>query len=550
MMPSEPPSLTRDHAAPHDQRQPDERPPEPTAAESSARQPPEAHPAGRSIFEGRLHPLTLVFAGWKAIRWLIFSSIPLFLFLRETGASGLGAVAILSLLLVSGLVQALARYLSFTYRVEGGELITRQGLLARTERHIPLERVQEIRIEQGVLHRLLGVVEARIETAGGEGPEASLSVLSRAEADALRRAVSARAAAVAAEGARPATSTATPAAGRRIVRQLSLRELLLAGITSNHLVSAMVILGALWAFVDDLFPEDVYERFAKTVVGAAKGLLAQDVATAIITALAGLLLVLLISLAFSTIGSVVLFYGFTFSRSGEDLHRAYGLLTYRTSSLPRRRIQVLEIEEGLLRRLCRLATLRADTVGSRAEDEEEKQGGRDVLLPILPRQEVDALLPEFFPDLDEDPAPWRRVSRLAIRRETLQGALLCALLAAGVTFYLRSPHGLWPLALVPLLYWINLRQYAHLGYALGARYLRTRRGWLSRSTHIVPINKVQALDVRQTIFDRRLGLATLVVDTAGQAYTGGGPLISHLPVEEAFAIARTLAQKTAVTKYR
>ncbi|MGH9847564.1 MAG: PH domain-containing protein, partial [Blastocatellia bacterium] len=90
----------------------------------------------------------------------------------------------------------------------------------------------------------------------------------------------------------------------------------------------------------------------------------------------------------------------------------------------------------------------------------------------------------------------------------------------------------------------------HLGYALGPRYLQTRRGWLGRSTHIVPIHKIQAVELHQTPFDRRLGLARLSIDTAGQAYTGGGPQISNLPIAEARAIARTLSQQAARIQFK
>ena len=72
---------------------------------------------------------------------------------------------------------------------------------------------------------------------------------------------------------------------------------------------------------------------------------------------------------------------------------------------------------------------------------------------------------------------------------------------------------------------------------------------MGRSTRIVPIDKVQAVEVSQSPLDRRLGLATLTVDTAGQAYTGGGPEISNLPLDEARAIAWTLAHKASATRY-
>ncbi|MBA3441352.1 MAG: PH domain-containing protein [Pyrinomonadaceae bacterium] len=499
---------------------------------------------GAIILEGRLHPATLAFAIYHSIRRLIIPVIPLFFF-----GNRIVTAVLLSLLIGASVVRAVVRYLTFSYRIEAGELITRQGILERTERHIPLERVQEIRIEQGVLHRLFGVVDASVETASGQGVEAQLSVLSRREAERLRQAVSNKALVQDAEGRSNLAADAS-AAERKRLHRLHLRDLVLAGLTSNHLVSAFVLMGTLWALVDDILPRDYYERTARAAHDQASSILAQGTQTALIVAGSGLLLLFLVSLLFSVIGSIVLFYGFTLSQSGENLHRSYGLLTRRVSSLPRRRIQVLEIKEGMLRRLLHLAALRADTAGNAAADQEEKKEGRDVLLPIVPRRELDALLPVIFTDLEPGPIVWTRVSKLAVVRDTIQGGLVCMIATGGMYWYNHDLFGLWPLILLPLVCGVSVLRYYNLGYMFRERYLYTRRGWLSRSTHIVPVRNAQTVTLRQSPVSRRLGLATLIVDTAGQSYTGGGPMISNLPLEEAQSLASTLAHRAAAMHYQ
>jgi putative membrane protein len=238
------------------------------------------------------------------------------------------------------------------------------------------------------------------------------------------------------------------------------------------------------------------------------------------------------------------------SRSGEDIHRSYGLLTRRASSLPRRRIQLLKIEEKLLRRVFRLATLRADTAGSRAERGQEGAGGRDALLPAVPRAEIDAMLPVFFPDIDAADAEWRHVSRRAIRRGTFKGGFVFVVLAAVSWGFNPGWFNLWPLVFIPMVYVLNVMSYRHLGYRLGEKFFQTRRGWLSRATHILPIRNTQAILLRQTPFDRRHKVGTLMVDTAGQAYTGGAPTIDNVPWEEALNTARILAHRAADARYR
>ncbi|MDX2033174.1 MAG: PH domain-containing protein [Blastocatellia bacterium] len=496
-----------------------------------------------SVFEGRLHPLTLVFGLVRAGRGLL-PMIPL-VFIGGKSAYGYGAAILVASL--ATIAVTFAKYFSLRYRIENHELVIEQGLLFRRHRSIPLDRIQEIRIEQGVVQRVFDVVEAAVETGGGEGAEGKLTVLSRAEAERLRRAVNDQTARLRA-GAGP-VDAAPFATEERELRRVSVRELIVAGLTTNHLLSALALAGVLWNFADDFIPDSFYARVAKYAYSNAGRYSGRSLEATVLLAVAGLLALVVIGMVFSVVGSIVLFYGFRLTQRGEDLRRRYGLLTRRASSLPRRRIQVLELEEKLLRRLFGYATLRADTSGAKRDDKDDNHG-RDVLLPIVPRDEADGLLAIVFPDLLTEAAEWRLVSPLAIRRGVTKGVIVC-LLAAGTLFYFqRSVWALAPLALLPLIYWAYAVSYRRLGYAIGDGYLRTRRGIFSRSTHIVPLDKIQAVELQQTPFDKRLNLASVRIDTAGQAYTGGGPHIANLPIDEARALARTLAHRAAGLRYR
>src|SRR5438445_12757562 len=96
-----------------------------------------SEPLAASIFEGRLHPLTIAFGLLRAARGIIYI-VPLLL----VGNKVWGFIALISVI-ASAIVTALARYFSFSYRIEGNELITQHGILERKQRSIPLERIQE-----------------------------------------------------------------------------------------------------------------------------------------------------------------------------------------------------------------------------------------------------------------------------------------------------------------------------------------------------------------------------------------------------------------------
>src|SRR5262249_42559064 len=113
-----------------------------------------------SVFEGRLHPLTIAFSLLKAARGIVPAMSLLFFGNRVYGFMLLMAVV------ASTVATALARYFSFTYRIEGNELITQHGILERKQRSIPLERIQEIPVEPGFLPCAFYAGVAKIDTGG------------------------------------------------------------------------------------------------------------------------------------------------------------------------------------------------------------------------------------------------------------------------------------------------------------------------------------------------------------------------------------------------
>ncbi|MDX1741181.1 MAG: PH domain-containing protein [Rhodothermales bacterium] len=89
-----------------------------------------------------------------------------------------------------------------------------------------------------------------------------------------------------------------------------------------------------------------------------------------------------------------------------------------------------------------------------------------------------------------------------------------------------------------IILWAYL-QYRHHGYAATENALVIRRGFVRRMTWYIPIDKFHVFYLTQSIFQRRLRLKTLFVDTAG-ASTIHFPMIVDLPAREADELMRRL----------
>jgi membrane protein YdbS with pleckstrin-like domain len=95
------------------------------------------------------------------------------------------------------------------------------------------------------------------------------------------------------------------------------------------------------------------------------------------------------------------------------------------------------------------------------------------------------------------------------------GAVVLDRVALAVT-----PFGGLLLVAVPLLALLTVvtappRIWARLGYALEPAMLRVVRGWLFHTDTLVPLVRVQHLDIARGPLDKMFGTATLAIHTAG-----------------------------------
>jgi putative membrane protein len=498
--------------------------------------------------ERRLHPASMLFALWQQAQNLLLPGLVLVFGARRSDW-GWETWAMLGFLPVA--LASLLHYLSYRYRYDATELVIRSGVLFRNERHVPYARIQNVDAVQGLLHRMLGVAEVRLQTGGGSEPEAVLRVLPLEAYEEMRQRVFGPA-----RGPAPVEPAgAAPASGERLLLRLSGRELVLYGLIENR---GTVVLGAAFGLLWEL---GLLDRLNDQVFG--QGSSARGVVRDLLRALFGqgglpvgkIALTLFAFAAFlvamrllSVAWALVRLHGFSLSLAGDELRTRYGLLTRVSATIPLRRIQTLSVREGPLHRLCGRAAVRVDTAGGPGHGPSE--GQREWLLPLLRREELPRLLSLLLPEVDLERAAWQPPARGALRREFRRGLLLAGLACLGLVRML----GVWVLLLFGvLLVWayLHARQYVrHLAHAVGPGAAALRSGWLWRETTLARLAKIQAVALHASPFDRRARMARLHVDTAGARDLGQRVQIPYLELERARSLFLELAGHAARTAFR
>ncbi len=531
------------------------------------------------VIEHRLHPLSIGFSLGSQLRRAIFPLI-----VGGASANFLGVVEMRSVLLIGLIpfvVGSVVRYLTFRYRYEEAELVIRSGLLFRRERHVPYARIQNLDAVQGVFHRMLGVVEVKLQTGGGQEPEATLTVLPLPALEALRQRVregkreavkegiaeDGTAAEEAATAIRAESPTAMPAeppvdptlagtAEGRTLLHLPARELLLHGLLQNR---GMVLIAAAFGLAWEL---GLFERasdwiageqswIGPAVEGAASDVVAAGILVTVVAITALVVAFVIFARMLSVAWTLVRLHDYRVVRSEEGLRATFGMLTQVAATIPLRRVQTVTIHEGPLQRWAGRVAVGVQTAGgSQAGQSGNADPHRHRLAPILRRDRLREFLREVIPELDVPEVGWEPVSPLAFRR-VVRGTCFLATLAS-VPLYFTL--GAWGVAFhAAFLAWavFYARRYVEcLGWALKDEMVWFRSGWLWRRTTIARYTRIQVVALRTTPIDRWRGMARLLVDTAGAGAAAHKVDIPYLPLDTARELRTHLAAEAARTAFR
>ncbi len=472
----------------------------------------------------RLHPLILITGLGSSIRGVAggYAGVG---YLAATGNLQTALIAGVALLVF--LILSLFLYWRrFSFRVGSDEIRIDSGIINRTHRSIPFDRVQDVDITQGPVARLLGIAKVKFETGGSaatKGEDGVLPAISLARAEALRDQVRRRrgtAPAVALEGEVEAPPLFT----------MDFRRVLTAGIFNFSLAVLAALIGASQIVGDVVGFDPFSRRFWAQAFGPDSPIASFVLAHQVVTAVGGLALLILIGLATGVTRTVMREFRFRLDHSGSGFRRRRGLFTLTDVSLPLRRVQAALIGTGPVRdhfgwRELKLQSLAADEGGK----------GDHVVAPLARGDEIDRILAELEWSTPSD--RWEKVSRAYV--STFLVGLSPLVLAAGVTAIFVPPVGLAALALVAIAAASRWLAWHRTGFVLEDGRLLVRRGWWKRRTVLLPIANVQSADLTENAIGRKFGISALVIGVAGgSGFSGHG--IPALPRERARSLRTEL----------
>lgn len=473
---------------------------------STAAAPLDASPAER------LHPAYLLTGLAKSLRgaWGVAVGTIYFLANQQwwVAALILGGYVIVS---VTGL---LLHWLRFEYRVGADELRIESGLLSRNSRVIPFDRVTDIDLEQGPVHRLLGLARVRLETgasSAAKDEEGVLDTISLDRAEALREHIRNRRAGPSLAAPEQAADEAAP------LYAMDRRRVVTAGLFNFSLAVIAGLFGLTQTLGDAIGFDPFKRQFWLDLLDRSGPLRELVAGHQVATAIAGTILLLLIGIGTGMIRTILREHGFRLDRTATGLRRRRGLLTLTDVSVPVKRVQAAILATGPIRRRFGWFTLKLQSL---AQDGGE---GDHVVAPLAREEEAAAIQASIGQSLAPPDANWRPVSRAYVL--SFIAMMGPALLATMIAAYFVGPWIMLWVGGVLLAIGVRALDWRRTRFALDGETLFIDKGWWRQRRTILPVRRIQSLDLAESFWTRLFGVVALRIGVAG----GKGPLPPTIP---------------------
>lgn len=469
----------------------------------------------------KLHPMTMFYQIIMNIPAIAF---PLYFAFFQGSFENWFYIALTILVLTLTIPMRILNYYYFDFSIQPKDILINSGVFSRKHRSIPVKRIQNINIEQNFLQRLLGIAKVTFETAGNSELEGQLEFVSKKDAFELKDTIQNYKYKLE-DGYSSPTEDLTPEIEpvddtesndkinfhdkSKLLYEITFREIIIHGMTRFRPVLLVL---AIWTFSmaqQFYFIPQIEDIEAESMISQSVEYISQHTFFSVIFIVIFLLLgtwLLDVILTFNQ------FYNFKLYDSDGKLLTDYGLLTKKHTTIPLNKMQSLTILSNPIKKKFDYFSLIIQTAGYGAQ----KGGAADIAIPIAQKM----LLYDITKQIGKIDIPneFTKVSRKTIRRSLIRGLIMVLPIIIGLIYW--ETQFFWLLALLPLIVIHSILRWKFMGFAISEDNLIIKTGYFRQKSTIIPIQKIQTISLKSSFFQRRLGLSSLITDTASHSSLG------------------------------
>lgn len=471
------------------------------------------------ISEKRLHPFTLLY---RLVVALPNAALPI-IFVLYSGSTGEWAYIFISLFLGFFILPGiLLNYFYFDYTITEQEVVIRSGVLSKKERHIKIDRIQNVTITQNFLHKLMRIAKVQLETAGDATTEGNLDSVSIADSERIREIIRNH------QHEKSSTTIVNEEGEQVEVKQIEEDENVIFSMSLWDTIKygavrfrPIVLVASAWIFsmFSQLNPNWTEELEVILESGYKEYIKQLDIFSMILYAIAGVLLVLLFSWILDILLTVNTYHKFKLVSEKGKLLTSQGLFSSQKGAIPLKKLQMMVIKSNPITRKLNFYRLDLQTAGFGGGDGTKAKS--ETAIPFAKFSQVKEIINKIR--AVELPEVFTKVSPKSIRRAVVK--YLVFSIPFGIALYFTFDSFWILLVLLPIIGFAAYIRYQYRGYHVENNQIIVKQGFWFQKISIIPIEKIQTLHKRSSYFQRRLGLATVEIDTAATVYGNDASII-------------------------
>lgn len=438
--------------------------------------------------------------------------IPLAIFLIKSNKAALlytvlGLVGVLIISLIYGYFY----YRKFTFYLDPlkREFVIDKGVFGRKQLSIPMEKIQQVNINQGFLQKLIGVYSLQIDTAGSDSKEVNISAISGEIAFALKehllngdREIDT---AIAGEITNQPTATQeTP------FIKIGVSTLLKIGLTSNYGQSMVLLLGFGYAVFHNIkevliaFDNDngQVEQFFKSGVTIIS----------ISVLLVVLILVLLIT---NVIRTFVKYFDFQISKHHQSLLISSGLLAKKNTLLHPDKVQITQFSQNYFQKKIGLFNMALKQAHAGKEQTEKEVRSNNLEVPGCSPIEKDEIMRMILSKLPTEGTNYRPNFRY-LNLPILFWLILPSIMYGAVYYFDSAVRPFFPVAIAYIFIAMLMIYISYTKHRIivSEDFIIKQSGIWDISKEIVQPHKIQSISTSQFPWHRSLDIGHLTIHTA------------------------------------
>lgn len=417
---------------------------------------------------------------------------------------GLVTLGLLLFILISSYLQY--KYFTFFLDDEKQEFVINKGIFNKTLLTIPLQKIQQVNINQSFLQKMVGVFSLEIDTAGGADKEVSIKAIDEASAYRLKEHLL--------NGNKIADSLIDDKEQKLETEQpfikLGLLTLLKVGLTSNYGSSLALLIGFAYAVFHNA--KELLKAF-DTDNGQVEAAIERGINVASIGIL--FLMVIVLLLVINIIRTIVKFYDFKISKHKHSLLISAGLLNKKNTLLSPKKVQITSYSQNYFQKKLNILNLNLKQAASGVPTDAKDLEKSNLSLPGCSATEKDEILRIILSKLPGETKTYQPNFRF-LNLPILFNAVLPVGIFCIVALNITEVKAFYPLAIIYFIFALVMIYFSYRRHRLmvNQEFIIKKSGiWDVSYEHIFP-HKIQAISTFQYPWHKGVDVGHVDLHTA------------------------------------